>query len=353
MMNILKFILFPLIPIYYTVIRIRNLFFDNNIFKSCQVNAKVISVGNLTVGGSGKTPMVIYLSQLLKKEGRNVGVLSRGYGRKSKGYVLVSKGQDILTSVDVCGDEIYQTVLQCSVSAAVSEKRVIGAEKLINDTGVDTIVLDDAFQHRWIQRDVNLILFEQKFLHDKKLSSRSLLPTGIMRETFDSVKRADAVIINRKFSGRQEVPEELKKYFRDKRIFFAHYKTIEFEDIKKKEAYGLKDFEGQKSLVVSGIANPFSFINALKQTNVDTQNQIIFRDHKHYTLKEVQRIRKEFYSTNSHSVVTTEKDAVKLSKYSKELDDIDIYFLKIEIEMDEPEEFREFIINSLYKNMRG
>ena len=105
--------------------------------------------------------------------------------------------------------------------------------------------------------------------------------------------------------------------------------------------------------MVSGVANPYSFINALKQTNVDTQNQIIFRDHKDYTLKEIQKIRKKFYSTNSHSVVTTEKDAVKLSKYSKELDDIDIYFLKIELEMDEPGGFREFIIRSLNKNNQG
>lgn len=352
-MLLLKFILLPLVPVYYLVIRIRNMFFEKNIYKSESVNANIVSVGNLTVGGSGKTPMVIYLAGLLKKEGKKIGVLSRGYGRKSKGYVLVSKGKDILTPVDVCGDEIYQTVRRSGVAAAVSEKRVIGAERLINDTGVDTIVLDDAFQHRWIKRDVNLILFEQNFLNDKRISNQCLLPTGIMREPFDSVNRADAVIINRKFSERKEIPDPLKKFFQSKKIFFAHYNTIEFEDIKKKEIYGLKEFERQKSLVVSGVANPFSFINALKQTNVDTQNQIIFRDHKHYTVKEVQKIRKEFYSTNSHSVVTTEKDAVKLSEYSKELDDIDIYFLKIELEMDEPAEFREFIMNSLYGNRGG
>jgi len=344
-MKILRYILYPFIPVYTAIVVIRNWFFDIGIFKSEKVKAKVISVGNITVGGSGKTPTVIYLSNLLKDEGRKVGVLSRGYGRKSKGYVLVSKGGQILTTVDVCGDEIYHTALECKVPAAVSEDRVLGAKRLLEDADVDTIVLDDAFQHRWIDRDINLLICEQRFLHDYSSMSQCLLPTGLMREPFSSIKRADAVIINRKFSEKQEIPDRLKKYFEGKQIFTAYYKAIEFVDIKKLTNYKIEDFEGQKSLVVSGVANPYSFINALNQTNVDTQNRIIFRDHKYYTLKEIQRIRKEFYETNSHSVVTTEKDAVKLSKYSKELDDIDIYFLKIELEMDETKNFKDYLNN--------
>ncbi len=344
MVDLLKILLYPFVPVYAVSVRIRNWFFDKKIFKSQKVDAKIISVGNITVGGSGKTPMVIYLSNLLKQQDIRAGVLSRGYGRKSKGYILVSKGDRILTSVDLCGDEIFHTASECKVPAAVSENRVLGAENLIKETKINAVILDDAFQHRWIERDVNLLLCEQRFLHDKSFTNQNLLPTGIMREPFDSLKRADAIVINRKFSGKKEVPDHLKKYFENKNLFTAYYKAICFYDVKKKINYNIEDFEGQKSLVVSGIANPYSFINVLKKTNVDTQNQIIFRDHKYYTLKEVQRIRKEFYSTNSHSVVTTEKDAVKLSKYSNELDDIDIFYLKIELEMDEPESFKEFLL---------
>ncbi len=346
-MKFLKFILCPAIPVYSLIIGIRNWFFDKKIFSAARVNAKVISVGNITVGGSGKTPLVIYLSKLLKKESKRVGVLSRGYGRKSKGYILVSKGDQVLTSVDLCGDEIYQTAIECGVPAAVSEDRVLGAERLIKEANVNIIVLDDAFQHRWIERDVNLLLCEQRFLYDISFTNMNLLPAGIMREPFKSIRRADAVIINRKFSEKKEIPGSLKKYFEKPEVFYGFYKSIYFVDVKRKTNYNVKEFEGQKSLVVSGVANPLSFINALKQTSVDTQNQIIFRDHKRYTLKEIQRIRKKFYSTNSQSVVTTEKDAVKLSKYSKELDDIDIYYLKIEIELDEPDRFKKFIINKL------
>lgn len=346
-MKLLKILLYPLVPVYWFVTNIRNYLFDRNIFKSKKVNAKVISVGNITVGGSGKTPLVIYISDMLKTNGRKVGVLSRGYGRQSSGYKLVSDGESIFTSVRESGDEIYHTMLECRVPAAVCENRVIGAERMIKDTNVDTIVLDDAFQHRWIKRDMDIVIIEQRFLTGKNFFIHNLLPAGNLRETFSRLGRADVIVINRKFMGSQEIPIGRKKFFEGKKIFTAKYKAISFVDIKKKDEFSLQEFEGQKSLVVSGIANPISFLNALSQTNVDTFNKIIFRDHKDYTLKEVQRIRKEFYSTNSHSVVTTEKDAVKLMSFIKELDDIDIFYLKIKIEMDDKELFKNFLIKNI------
>jgi tetraacyldisaccharide 4'-kinase len=317
--------------------------FDKNIFKSRSVKAKVFSVGNLTFGGSGKTPVTIYLTSLLKLGGYKVGVLSRGYGRKSRGYVLVYDGSKFLSTVDKSGDEIYHTALDCSVPAAVSENRVKGAERLINDTDVNTIVLDDAFQHRWIKRDVEILVIDQRFLNEKSFFTHNLLPTGIMREPFTAIKRADAVIINRKFMEKKNIPDELNKYFEGKKIFTGFYKAISFFDLKQNTELNLEEFQGQKSLVVSGIATPFSFLNILRQTKVDTQNKLIFKDHKKYTYTDVQRIRQLFYSTNSHSVVTTEKDAVKLTKFALEMDDIDIYYLKIKFSLDDEEAFKGFI----------
>ncbi len=343
-MKLLKLILFPLVPVYFLAIKLRNLFFDKNVFKIKRVNANVISVGNISIGGAGKTPMVIFLVKLLKSRNKKVGVLSRGYRRKSSGFILVSDGEKILTTVQESGDEIYQTVLECNVPAAVCENRVYGAGKLIEETGVDTIVLDDAFQHRWIKRDVDISIIDQRFLIADNFFIHNLLPTGNLREPFTSLQRADAIIINRKFSEKINIPANKKKYFEGKKVYTASYKAISFVDVVNKDEYVLEEFEGQKSLVVSGIANPVSFLNALTQTNVDTSNKLIFRDHKSYTFKEVQLIRKEFYATNSHSVVTTEKDAVKLMNFSKELDDIDIFYLKIELEMDEEESFTNFLL---------
>ncbi|NNG27204.1 MAG: tetraacyldisaccharide 4'-kinase [Ignavibacteriaceae bacterium] len=343
-MKILRLIFLPLVIIYAVVIALRNFLFDKKIFKCKQVRAKVISVGNITVGGSGKTPTVIYLSCLLKKSGEKIGVLSRGYRRRSSGYVLVSDGKEIFTTVDKSGDEIFHTVLDCKVPAAVCENRVIGAEKLISDTGIEMLILDDAFQHRWIKRDLDIVVIDQRFLTGNNFFINNLLPTGNMREPFSSLNRADALIINRKFAEKKSVPPKRMKHLEGKKIFTAYYKAISFIDLKKKTEYDLNEFEGQKSLLVSGIAKPISFLNVLSQTNVDTQNQLIFRDHKKYTDKDVQLIRKKFYSTNSHSVVTTEKDAVKLTNFSKELDDIDIFYLKIKLELDDEETFKNFIL---------
>ncbi|MGE5429929.1 MAG: tetraacyldisaccharide 4'-kinase [Syntrophomonadaceae bacterium] len=346
-MLFLRIILFPLTPLYRWIIWIRNYLFDRGIYKSERVEARVISIGNITVGGSGKTPAVIMITDILKKAGMKVGVLSRGYGRHSKGYRLVSAGSGIQSEVSACGDEIYLTALECSVPAAVSEKRVEGARQMLRDTDVEVIVLDDAFQHRWIHRDLNLLVFDNSFLLKSGGMDQNLLPVGLMREPFSSVRRADAVIINRKFSTIGFLPPQLRAYFDKKKIFNAFYKTAGFFDVKSHRYYDVQDFRGQKSLVISGIANPQSFLNILKQSNIDTLNQLIFKDHKDYTINDIQSIRKAFYSTNSHSVITTQKDAVKLSRFSKELDDIDIYYLKIEMDIENRAEFEEFLLNKI------
>ena len=346
-MKFLKILLSPFVILYGFIISLRNWFFDKSVFKSEKVETKIISIGNITVGGSGKTPLVIYVTNLLKVAGFKIGVLSRGYGRKSRGYKLVSKGNEILTSVDECGDEIYHTALDCKVAAAVSENRVKGAKKLIEDTGINTIVLDDAFQHRWIARDIDLVIIDQSFVNDESVFRHNLLPLGDLREGFKSIKRADAVIINRKFLEQSEIITELKNHFEGKKIFTAYYKAISFIDSVRKTEFSLEEFKGQDSLVISGIANPQSFLNVLNKVHVNTKNKMVFRDHKNYTLKEVQRIRKEFYRTNSQSIVTTEKDAVKLSNFKREFDDTEIFYLKINLCMDDEDSFRQYLINKL------
>jgi tetraacyldisaccharide 4'-kinase len=338
------------LPVYAIAVAVRNWMFDKGLFKVNKVDATVISVGNLTFGGSGKTPLVIYLLNLIKQQGLKVGVLSRGYGRTSKGYLLVSDGKNIYSSVDRCGDEIYQTVTECEIPGAVAEKRVKGARRLISETGIKIIVLDDAFQHRWIYRDINLLVVEQKFLLSRNFLVKNLIPTGDLREPLNSIKRADVVVINRKFSPVEKIPDDLIRYFEGKNLFLASYKAIGFVDIKRKIDHSLEEFVGQKSLVVSGIANPFSLLNVLNQNRVNTENRMVFRDHKNYSNKEIQSIRKKFYNTNSHSVITTQKDAVKLVKFSKEFDDIDIFYLKIKIEMSDEGSFNKFILDKINLN---
>jgi tetraacyldisaccharide 4'-kinase len=347
MLDLLRILLLPFVPIYSAVISIRNFLFDKGILKSRKVDAAVISIGNLTVGGSGKTPLVIAVLKLLKAEGKRAGVLSRGYGRTTKGYLLVSDGENMKSSVAEAGDEIYLTALECKVPAAAAEKRVEGAERFIADTKVDTIVLDDAFQHRWIKRDVDMLVFEQRFLTGGSPLRRMMLPTGNRRESFRSSGRADIIVINRKFSQKKTIPEKYKRYLPEEIMFDAYYKVVGFTDIKTGKTYDIEEFRGQKSLLVSGIAMPYSFFNAVSQLSVDTTNKLIFRDHKSYTESDVKNIRKQFYATNAYSVITTRKDAVKLMEFSVELDDIDVYMLDIEMKFDAEEKVKEFLIKKI------
>ena len=121
----------------------------------------------------------------------------------------------------------------------------------------------------------------------------------------------------------------------NRKLFYAYYFANGIVDVKTHQVYPLNDFGGQNSLVVCGIAKPFSFIKALEDSNINTKNKIVFKDHKDYNIKEIELIRKKFYETNSHSVLTTQKDAVKLSEFSNELDAIDIYYLKIEMKFED------------------
>jgi len=346
-LDILRIVLFPSVVIYSAIIKIRNWFFEKNVFKVRKVGAKIISIGNITVGGSGKTPAVMMVTQLIKNNARKVGVLSRGYGRNSFGYQFVSDGEKINTTVDECGDEMYFLSDELKVPSAVAERRVEGARKLIRDSNIDTIVLDDAFQHRWIYRDLDIIIFDDKFLNKAGQLEQLMLPLGSMREPFESLNRADIIIINRKFSKKTEIPNKLKKYFIDKKVFTGYYQIKGIYDVKTHNFFDNSEFQGQKSLVVCGIARPDSFLDVLINNEIDITNKMIFPDHKNYSLKEIQQIRKKFYDTNSYSVLTTQKDSVKFTKYSKELDDIDIYYLKIEFRIDEQKEFNELILKSI------
>lgn len=321
--------------------------FDKGIFKISKVNAFVISVGNLTVGGSGKTPAVIFLAEMLKKYNKQIGVLSRGYGRSSFGYLFVSNGKTILTTVDECGDEMYLVSDELKVPTAVSERRVVGAKRLINNSDVKVIILDDAFQHRWIHRNLDIVMIDQRFLLKTNSIEQKILPLGLMREPFESLSRADIIIINRKFSGKADIPEKVIEKFKNKIVFNGYYVATGIFDVKSHKEFSLEEFQGQKSLVVCGIAKPYSFLNILENNKIDITNKMIFTDHKNYTLKEIQNIRKKFYDTNTNSVLTTQKDAVKLIKFSKDLDDIDIYYLKIKLMLDNQDEFEKLLINKI------
>lgn len=284
---------------------VRNMFFDLGLKKVSKVDATVVSVGNLSVGGTGKTPHVDWIVSRLKNE-TPTAILSRGYGRKSKGFVLVTKHSQAST----VGDEalFYKRKHKEEVQVAVSEKRVKGAKKLLNlKSNLKLVVLDDAYQHRYIHRDVNILLtdYNQPFYKD------FVVPSGRLREFRSGKNRADVLIVTKCPSTLGEAERISLK----KKIDVSPNTLVCFSQVKYGEMLpiNLGEFTvPEQILLVTGIANPQPLYEHLKKlANVELMS---FPDHHDFTTKDIRKIHNLFdtFATQNKSIVTTAKDVPRL-----------------------------------------
>ncbi|QRQ99687.1 tetraacyldisaccharide 4'-kinase [Dyadobacter sandarakinus] len=308
--NGLKALLAPLNSLYGGIMAARSQAYSTGLLRSVRVLQTVISIGNLTVGGTGKTPVTEYLAHLLSAR-RKVAILSRGYGRSSRGFVLASSTS---TAADI-GDEPLQyfTKFGNSVAVAVCENRVEGAHILHDQFPEHSLLLlDDAYQHLAIRRDINLLLND----YNRPFYKDAPFPGGRLRESRRAAKRADAVIVtkcpeNLDNSERASITERLHRYTQaGTPIFFsstAYQGALDFNN----QPVALKNVK-----MVAGIANPAPFAAHLARSFV-VEDRLVFPDHHNYTAGEVlamiQNLKKGTF------VVTTEKDMVKLKPLAEQL----------------------------------
>lgn len=303
---------------YEKITSFRNYLYDRNILKSKKVNAFVISVGNLTTGGVGKTPVVAELANYYKKQDKNVAIISRGYGGKlsSKNVNLISNGSEIFYTAEQAGDEPYWFAENLTgVNVLTCSNRVKAANYAIQNLGVNVIILDDAFQHRKIERDLNIVLIDS----EKLLGNKKHLPAGPLRESLEGLKRADKVLIMNKSTQKVEkdILSRIFKTFDEEKTFVCDVIPGYTYNIKTNEVLPLKaDIFG-----MCAIGQPEQFYNYLRQ-KFNLLDTITFDDHHSYTFNEVSRLR--------GTIVTTEKDAVKLKQF--DLDNI--YAMKLKLDMD-------------------
>ena len=348
--------LIPFSWLYAIGVRFRNWLFDIGILKSKAFDIPVISVGNITVGGSGKTPHVEYLIRLLKDE-LKVATLSRGYKRKTRGYILA--GGD--STVREIGDEPYQMKKKFSdIYVAVDEKRTRGIENLItNDTtnDVDVVLLDDAFQHRYVKPGINILLvdYHRLIIYDK------LLPAGRLREPLKGKDRADIVIVTK-------CPTDLKPMeFRvlTKALHLYPYQDLFFSTIDYDAPYGVfdekklskEDIASKNVLLLTGIASPKQLVLDL-EPHCKSFTPISLKDHRLFTAKDIERVNETYKSLPEPRIIlTTEKDATRLQETKGLDEDIkkNIYALPIHIRfmLNEEERFNEKIIGYVRKNSRN
>ena len=284
----------------------RNRLFDKNSKPITKVNATVISVGNLSVGGTGKTPHVEFLLNVLSEKYKTAA-LSRGYGRTSKGFVKVTPDAEV---TDV-GDEAlnYAQKFKGKVEVAVCEKRVAGAEQLLkNHPELEVIVLDDAYQHRYIHRDCNILLTE----FNKPFFKDYVLPAGRLREFRSGKHRADIVIVTK---SPRTLNEAQKKQFitqlKLKSGVPTFFSSIDYGNLVHLQTKAVVSVP-KEILLVTGIGNPQPLIAHLEETSKVTH--LKFSDHHDYTIKDIEKIHNIFdnFVSAEKIIVTTEKDAVRL-----------------------------------------
>lgn len=323
--------LVPFSGIYALAVSLRNFAYDCKIFKTHHLQVPVISIGNLTVGGTGKTPVTVSIACLLRDPPyqQSPAILSRGYRRKSKGYQLVSSGEGPIWGVEKSGDEPHMIAEKLpGIPVAVDANRVRGGRYLFRHLHPSVILLDDAFQHRRIHRDLDIVLLDSR----TQIHSNRLLPAGTMREPLSSLRRADLVVLTR-FQTEAEDAEilwnDLEQRLGEDHLCACDVKPVRYLSIRDNIKLQFDDLRGKRIVAFCGIAKPDSFWEVLKKLNLEIAVLIRFPDHYRYRAKDAQKLVTVFSEEKADYLITTEKDAVKLGGLFDALP-----ILKLEIEVD-------------------
>ncbi|MDO4880485.1 MAG: tetraacyldisaccharide 4'-kinase [Capnocytophaga sp.] len=333
-MKKLRFLLFPFAILYGIILKIRHFLYDNNIKKSKKYDLPILCVGNVSVGGTGKTPMIEYLIRLLYKK-KKIAVLSRGYKRKTKGFVLADENSSAIS----LGDEPFQYYQKFeNIQVAVCEQRAIGIENLLLQTNApEVILLDDAFQHRKVQASANILLtvYYNLFIDD------FLLPVGLLRDLKERAYKASYIVVtkcptNISENDKQKIIKKLRPN-KEQKIAFA---SIQYSEkvVSLQNEILLHDWINEPFTLVTGIANPQPMIDYLKEQKAIFE-VLKYPDHHHFSESEIKNL------LSKKRILTTEKDFVRLSSSIK-----DLFYLPIEMyfpDNTEKIEFENWISNQV------
>ena len=322
-----KFLFFPITIFYWGVIFWRNIFYNFNFFVSRRVPAKVISIGNITAGGTGKTPAVIYLSKFFKNNNYKVAVLSRGYGRKTAGTQVVTNGKKKDIDWRNFGDEPTLIAKKLEdVPVVVDQNRHRGATYIVEKFRPDIIILDDAFQHRSLERDLDVVLLNTQ----APKSDYKLIPHGLLREPMSHLKRADIIIFT-KSNGSEPSKKILNAAKKTNHPIF--YSSIRINGFSDSNSTTFKPNPNTKAVAVSAIADPQSFYRSLQDTSIDVVDKISYIDHYEFKQNDIEDLKKALVESGADIIVTTEKDLVRLN--TLDLKEIKLCTLNIEFELDD------------------
>ncbi|XCF05803.1 tetraacyldisaccharide 4'-kinase [Tamlana crocina] len=330
-MKIIRYLLFPVVPIYYAVTWLRNKLYDWGIKKSKSYPFPVICVGNLSTGGTGKSPMVEYLVRLLKDDCK-LATLSRGYKRKTEGFQLADKN----ATAETLGDEPFQfyNKFKEDIAVAVDADRQNGIAQLQNlNNAPEVVLLDDAFQHRKVKAGFNILLttYSQPYFKDM------VLPTGNLREPKSGAKRADIIVVTK---CPEYIGETEKNIYKNRIAPLPHqqvfFSSIAYADTVVSETESLNLNGLSHFTLVTGIANATPLVEFLKGKHLDFEH-LNFKDHHDFSQQEIEILKEK------HQIITTEKDFVRLQKYDALKGKL--FYLPIKATIDDEHKFNMLIID--------
>ncbi len=336
----LRLFLIPLSLLYQMIQQVRVVLYQLGVFQKEKLGARVISVGNLTMGGSGKTPTVALIAEILLEKGLKPAILSRGYGnkRKTTSPVVVSDGDTLLAGSEVAGDEPYLLAKNLKGAVVIVGKdRVASGKEAMDRFSCEALILDDGYQHLRLERDVNLCLID---CDARTVFEDYCFPSGVLREPVSHLDRADAFLLTHWEDNlhNRQLAERLQEQF-SKKVFRSRHTPLAWLDTGSGKEHGLREVEGKKVLVFCGIAKPRSFQNHLNTLNAHVVSLIPYPDHHNYSREDGIFLEDHGEGLGADLLATTEKDWVKLEgryQFSRPL-----WVLKIKIEVLEDALFRD------------
>jgi len=304
--------LLPFSFLYWLGVELRNWFFDIGVLPTTGVAVPVISIGNLSTGGTGKTPLTEYVGEILILRKKKVAILSRGYGRKTSGYLLVSDGSGMIATVEDAGDEPFQIARRLqAASVIVHENRVKGAQRAIEELKPDVLVLDDGFQHRYLGRNVNAVLVTAEEI----TTTQFLLPAGNRREPLRSLRRADVIVVT-KCRDLQHFETARKILQARVSVPISGFRLLPYglRKASSNELVNRQAVNGKTAITFSGIGSPGSLRSSAEEFGLSVVKNFQYADHHWYSAEDLRSLRSAYEAAKPDFVVTTAKDIVRMSQ---------------------------------------
>ncbi|QHI68092.1 tetraacyldisaccharide 4'-kinase [Tichowtungia aerotolerans] len=327
--------------IFYVLVQLRLWLHKHRIIRAKTLGCQVISVGNVTVGGTGKTPIVETFSRSLQQKGRKVAILSRGYKSRKTPFWdkvlkknerlprVVSDGERLLLNSELAGDEPYMLASNLpEVAVVVDKDRVKAGKYAIRKLGCDTLVLDDGFQYLKLQNRLDIVLVD----YTNPFGYGNVLPRGLLREPARNIKRAGFIFITKcPPEGAPELKAKLREMNPHAEISECRHTSKYLQNVYTREQLPLEALNGRKVSAVSGIAVPESFENGLRRLGAEIVHSAQYADHHRYSQQEIIETINQAAESGAEMILTTEKDAVRFPRIER--CDLPVIYLRVEIEM--------------------